>query len=91
MSQSSDSSIFILLKPVGSAPLVAEAKRAAFASTKVSELLQALKTELQVDNLLLYVNAAFALSPTDSLGELAKNFASQSYLTLNYSTIPAWG
>lgn len=83
----------VFLKPVGSAPPLKQQKRTLNAELTISELISLLKQELQVDSLLLYVNAAFAPSPSDSLGELAKNFASQnqSQLNLNYSITPAWG
>ena len=83
----------VFLKPVGSAPQVAQSKRQVDAELTVSELLQQLKAELGVTSLLIYVNAAFAPCASDTLGELGKNFATlpQQCLNLHYSTTPAWG
>ena len=86
-----ESHVNVLLKPVGSAPMVSEARRDFSSSMKVSELILLLKSELLVDTLLIYVNAAFSPSLSDTLGELAKNFANQSCLNLQYSITPAWG
>ncbi|WFD37505.1 Ubiquitin-like protein [Malassezia japonica] len=39
----------------------------------------------------LYINASFAPSPDETLGNLFRAYSTQDHLIVNYSTTPAWG
>jgi len=91
---SGEKKIEILLKNVGSAPILKKSKWAVKASSPVSEISKFIIKYLGLDksqSLFIYVNQSFAPALDQTIENLFDCFESDKKLVLYYATSQAWG
>lgn len=92
----SNGKVVFLLKAAGGAPILRK-KRWELPRTKtLGYIKEFLKKHMQLDNdqqqqLLLYVNQAFAPANDTTIGAVYDCFCTEGPLVLNYTLTPAWG
>jgi ubiquitin-like protein ATG12 len=86
--------IEILLKPVGSAPILKKKKFILERTKTVKWLVEWLKKYMKLDSkeqLFVYVNQEFAPSLDTEIGTIFDCFGISNTLIFQYCTTPAWG
>ncbi|KAF9531353.1 ubiquitin-like autophagy protein Apg12-domain-containing protein [Crepidotus variabilis] len=86
--------IIVRFKGVGNAPIMKQNMYKISAQNRFQAVIQFLRKELgwpAGDPLFLYINSTFSPAPDDTVLNLYKSFATESFLIVNYSTTPAWG
>jgi ubiquitin-like protein ATG12 len=84
----------IVLRPVGSAPILKKKKFTLDRTKNVKWLAEWLKKYMKLDSkeqLFLYVNQEFAPSLDTEIGTIFDCFGITNNLIFNYCTTPAWG
>lgn len=92
--QPGEKKVEILLKNVGSAPIIKKSKWAVRASSTVSEISKFIVKYLKLDNsqsLFIYINQSFAPALDQTIENLFECYESDKKLVLYYATSQAWG
>lgn len=88
--------VVVMLKAVGSAPILSSNKIKISGSVKVANLYEYLKKNLKKnlndnDSLFLYCNSNFAPSPNTLVIDLFNNYSVNNELHIFYALSEAWG
>ena len=81
----------IHLKNVGNAPLLKNPKIRVNGNDKFAKVINFLKSKMSAGNIFLYINSAFAPTPSASIKDLYQCFRVQNELIVNYALTEAWG
>lgn len=91
VASSREDKVVVVLKAVGDAPLLKQAKFRVGRGERFAYVLEFLRRQTKRDALFLYLKQAFAPALDELVGALYDAFGEGGNLVVSYSSTPAWG